>query len=149
MWNDGALILTFQGPKDDKGNAVTPDNAPTVLQIDAMGNVDVTTNAQQELKIDRVAKQILFTNGETSITMTQDGAKISTKSTELDIETTKDCNIKVGGKANINVTDKCILQASEINLNGSMGDILTTKTSPIIDAIYGQPTVGVPTVKAG
>jgi hypothetical protein len=60
-----------------------------------------------------------------------------------------DTEQEVGGDLTINVTGEASINASVIKLNGASGDVVTSTTSPVIDSIYGQPQLGVPTVKAG
>ena len=73
--NDGALKLTFNGPRDDKGVLVN-QNGPTTITVDKVGSITVETNAQQKVHIYRVAKKIRVDNGSTYIDMDQDANKI-------------------------------------------------------------------------
>lgn len=57
--------------------------------------------------------------------------------------------ITVDGDAAFDVTGNAVIDAAEIQLNGPSGDILTNLTDPVVDTIFGTPTVGVPTVKSG
>lgn len=72
----GALLLTFNGPRNDSG-AIAGSNGPTSIEIDASGNIKVSTNAAQSVSIDRTSKKIVVTNGPTSITSDANGDKIS------------------------------------------------------------------------
>lgn len=147
--NDGALKIVFNTPKDNLGSPVSPDRAPTTLQIDSLGNVQVDTNANQQLKMDRVAKTIKVTNGGTSILMDQNSTLIQTDSKDTVINATAACKINTGANTEIKAGGKCTIDAPEINFNGAAGPILTEVTDPIIDYIYGAPTQGVKTVKSG
>lgn len=60
-----------------------------------------------------------------------------------------DANINSSGNTNVTAGGNTVVNASEIQLNGTAGDILTTTTDPLVDLITGVPTVGVPTVKSG
>lgn len=51
--------------------------------------------------------------------------------------------------ADIVTTGNTVIQAATIQLNGSTGKVLTDVTDPVVDTIFGAPTVGVATVKAG
>lgn len=76
---------------------------------------------------------------------------------KTNINTSSDQTETVGGNLTINVTGNAditasgnvVVQGAQINLNGSGGNVLTTKTDMVVDTIFGQPTVGVPTVTAG
>jgi len=60
-----------------------------------------------------------------------------------------DLNATVSGDCNATVTGKLIAKAQEIDLNGNAGSVLTTVTDPVVDTIFGEPTMGVDSVKAG
>jgi|GEM_PF-4601391 len=147
--NDGALKIVFNSPRNDSGAPMKSDAAPTVMNIDNQGNVIVSTNASQELKIDRVAKNITLTNGGTKILMDANSTLIQTDSKDVKINATAKCEITTGADTKIKAGGKVTLDAPEINFNGSAGPVLTELTDPIIDYIYGAPTEGVKTVKAG
>jgi hypothetical protein len=61
----------------------------------------------------------------------------------------KELNAKVEGDAKVEAAGKIEVKGSTIELNGSMGEILTTLTMPVVDMITGTKSVGVPNVKAG
>lgn len=119
---DGSTSLSFNGAKDSDGKLIDSSQGTTTLKIEKDGSFQVD-NSSTQLRLDK--------NG--TITLT---AK-------------KDANIVVQGDANITASGKAIVKASEINLNGAGGQILTTTTDPVIDTIFGIPTTGVPTVKSG
>jgi hypothetical protein len=73
--NEGALAVTFNGPRNDSGDLAN-QNGPTSISITKDGNVSVSTNNQQTVLIDRVAKTIKVTNGPTYINMDQNANKV-------------------------------------------------------------------------
>lgn len=147
--NDGALKIVFNSPRDDSGSPTNAGAAPTTMEIDSSGNVKVATNASQELSIDRVAKTIKLTNGGTTILMDANSTLVQTDAKDVKINASAACKINTGANTEITAGGKVKLDASQIELNGSAGQVLTTLTDPIVDYIYGAPTEGVPTVKAG
>ena len=147
--NDGELIISFNGPKNDKGELIDLSLGPTVVKIDKSGSVNVSTNQNQSISVDRTDKTIKVINGETSYEMKQDGSKVTVKCKDLVFETTKDVIVKADGNANVTAKKDAIVKAKNISLNGDNGKILTTTTSPYVDFITGIPTIGVPNVKAG
>ena len=134
---DGSTSLVFNGATDNDGNITNPSQGPTTLTIETDGSFQV---------------------GHDKITFRLD------KNGDATLDTKKDTNLNVAGKINIIVkgdatvqckelnataSGKAIIKASEINLNGASGSVLTTTTDPVIDLIFGVPTTGVPTVKSG
>lgn len=119
---DGSTSLTFNGATDNYGVPTDPSQGPTTFQIQTDGS---------------------FQFNHSSITI------LAAKSGELTITTSGDANITVGGDCNVNSTGKTSITASEIDLNGGLAEVLTTMSDPVIDSIYGQPTVGFATVKTG
>jgi hypothetical protein len=76
------------------------------------------------------------------------GDDTNTVGGKLTLEVTGDvvincANAKITCSANAEVT------AAEIQLNGTAGDVLTNTTDPVVDTIFGTPTIGVTTVKSG
>lgn len=65
------------------------------------------------------------------------------------VTTTTDKEETVGGNFTIIVAGTASITANQIRLNGTAGDVLTTTTDPVVDTIFGTPTIGVPTVKSG
>jgi len=76
-------------------------------------------------------------------------ADATVEATSAVIQTTGNVVATVGGTAQLAVTGDAEITAATIKLNGSAGQILTTVTDPVVDTIFGVPTVGVPTVKSG
>ena len=68
---------------------------------------------------------------------------------QFEVNAQQKYDLVVGGDCNIVVAGNAKIQAASISLNGTAGQILTTTTDPVVDSIYGQPTVGVPTVTSG
>jgi len=58
-------------------------------------------------------------------------------------------DVTAGGDANVTAGGNIVAKGSQIQLNGSSGQVLTTVTDPVVDLITGAPTMGVPTVLAG
>ena len=130
----------------------------------------------QKVKMDGQANEIMATNqhdsGVNSIRMHPGGLDVAVKGnlTEtIDGNTTRsvtgtrsesitgnqtdnysaDYTINVSGNCNLTAGGNVVVQGSQITLNGSAGQVLTTVTDPVIDLITGAPTTGVPTVLAG
>ena len=120
--NDGSCSLTFKGATDSKGVPTDPSQGVTQFQIQTDGSYQ-------------------FTNSGVTI--------LGSKSGALTITTISDTVINVGGQCSVTSSGKTSITASEIDLNGSGGAVLTTQSQPVIDSIFGEISVGVPTVKAG
>jgi len=110
-----------------------------ILIQDAGGNLIKLDYQNNELKINAVGKMI----------STVGGNQEETISGKLQITVTGDIDISTSGKTTINSSGETVVNGSTIKLNGSTGEVLTNITDPVIDLIYGTPTIGVPTVKAG
>lgn len=98
--NDGSLVITFNGPRDDTGRLVN-QNGPTVFKIDATGNMSMTTNNKQSIVVDRVNGIIDVVNGTTEIKMEQSTSTITTTSDFLVSNVNKDATVNVGGEAKV------------------------------------------------
>lgn len=85
--NDGALKVTFNGPRKDDGGLVDSTLGPTVVEINRQGSVTVSTNAQQSVAVDRVSKTIKITNGTTNINMDQNAEKIQVVAKTVEVGT--------------------------------------------------------------
>jgi len=120
--NDGSCSLIFNGATDSKGVPVDSSQGPTEFQIMTDGS---------------------FQFNHSTITITAD------KSGVLTINTSGDANITVGGDCNLTATGKAVIMGSEIDLNGSEAQVLTDKSMPTIDSIYGEPSIGFSKVKTG
>ena len=58
-------------------------------------------------------------------------------------------SLTVQGNLQAQVTGNATIQAATIKLNGGAGNVLTTETMDVVDSIYGEPSIGVPTVFSG
>lgn len=124
--NDGALVVTFNGPKNDLGELVN-SNGPTQIKIDASGNFSVSTNAQQSVEVNRVNKTITVTNSsEQTIVMEQDGNKITINCKDANINTLGDTVINSTGKTIVNSEDEAIIN-SETMIKLQKGDAVPTE----------------------
>jgi hypothetical protein len=80
--NDGALKVTFNGPRKDDG-ALVNANGPTTINIDKDGNVKLSTNAEQSVVIDRTTGHITVTNGPTQVIMDKGADQIDIKANKI------------------------------------------------------------------
>ncbi len=173
--SSGELTAMFQGAKRDDGTIINPKVQPTILKFNIDGELFLLDNLDQEIKISPKNKTIRIASGDGDvITIDRDKHTISLGSQKIETTSTKDTsltvgatltedvtqdlkqtvggnwNITVSGNAKIDASGTCDIKAAIITLNNAAGgQILTTITSPIVDAIFGAPTVGVPTVTAG
>jgi hypothetical protein len=137
---------------DKDGNySVTSDSGPT-LQVNVSTIVlDDTTG--ESIIIDKEAQTITIAAQTWNVNIAGDAAINVTGDVTLN---GKDINITSTGDTTVNCKDlnvmasgNAVVQAETIQLNGQAGQILTTETDPVVDSIFGIPTVGVPTVSAG
>jgi hypothetical protein len=119
---DGSCTFTFKGATDSDGNPLDSSQGNTVAKIETDGSFQVNHSAA---------------------TFRLDKSGVATLTTSSDV------NINASGACNITSSGKTVVQASEVDLNGSSGQVLTNVTDPIVDTIFGTPTQGVPTVKSG
>lgn len=119
--SDGSTSLTFKGATDNNGS---PTSSP--------GNTEIKIEASGSLQIDHSSATLRLDKG---------GDITITANSNININANAGCNIKSSGKT--------VVTASEIDLNGSSGKVLTDATQPIVDSIFGEPAMGVSTVKAG
>lgn len=152
-WNinkDGELTILVQGPKDSKGEI--QEALGQVIKFNAKGEILMLDRADQELLISPDKEKIVLKSGK------GDSIEIDRASGKISIESTKDQEQTVGANWTVTVKGNALVEATGnvevkgllISLNGqTMGDVLTTITSPVVDTIFGTPSVGVPTVKAG
>jgi len=80
--NDGALKVTFNGPRKDDGSLANK-SGPTVINIDKDGRINVSTNAQQSVVVDRVSGKITITNGPTKIIMDKGADQIDIQANKI------------------------------------------------------------------
>jgi hypothetical protein len=135
---------------DSAGQSLTLDkNSKTVI---IKGNkLNITIEGTANINV----KGAVTLNAESTLTATVKG-KVSL-TTEADAEITA-ANLKATIKGNVDLKCKAAkvnaegdveVKAATIKLNGSMGNVLTTATDPIVDFLTGVPTIGVPTIKGG
>jgi phage gp45-like len=143
---------------------IDPDGTTSLNVGPDKMTLDIAADGTTEINIG-VGKILLTMNPdgtlelttEDSITVTCKKDLTATISGKCNIHTDGDTTIDAGGKVTVNAggdaaikaSGNATVDASAINLNGKAGQILTTATDPIVDAITGIPTVGVPTVSAG
>lgn len=153
-WNinkDGELTILVQGPKDDKGKLAS-DVGTSVLKFNKDGEILMLDPLGQELLISAAKKEVKLSSGDgDTITIDRAAHKISVVAKGDQGQTVgKNWTVNVGGNALIEAKGNVEVKGLLISLNGqTMGDVLTTITSPVVDTIFGSPSVGVPTVKAG
>jgi len=111
-----------------------------------------------DFSIDGNAKKMEFTDHHGNIiSIDQNGVKITDKSANIVEMKAAGITVTVNGKAEINASGdvsvvaggKAEVQGATVELNGSVGQVLTNITDPVIDLITGAPTTGVPIVLAG
>lgn len=83
--NDGELLISFSGPKTDKGKPVDEKIGPTEVTIDKKGNFKIATNEEQSVEIDRVKKKITVTNGEVEIVLDQEKKKVTVSCDDIEV----------------------------------------------------------------
>jgi hypothetical protein len=160
--SDGSTSLVFKGATDNDGEVIDESQGDTTIQIETDGSFQVdhdtitfrmdrsgvvTLNAKDEIDITTDTDLNINVQGDVNITVNGD-ATVNVDG-KADVQIGADANVQVGGDCNLTSSGKTVVQASEINLNGQSGMILTTVTDPVIDTIFGVPTTGVPTVKSG
>lgn len=134
---DGSTSLVFKGATNNSGSAVDPSQGNTTVQIQKDGSFQVDHSTITFL-LNRGGFASLTAKKE--ITLATQGKVLITANGDVDVN----C-----ANANVTSSGKTIISASEIDLNGATGNILTTVTDPVVDLITGVPTQGVPTVKSG
>jgi hypothetical protein len=78
---DGALTVTFNGPRDENG--IAGDNGPTSFTMDGTGGVKIETNSGQSIVVDRSSNTTTITNDDGIVTIRS--GKITVVSPEVDI----------------------------------------------------------------
>jgi hypothetical protein len=126
-----------------------------VKYIDANGNYSVTSDQGPNLQVNTSTIVLDDASGD-KITIDKSAKSITIDCGTWNVNVSGNATIKVTGDvsltaANVDVTaqENAIVKAASIQLNGSSGQVLTTVTDPVIDTIFGEPTMGVPTVVAG
>ena len=161
---------------DKDGNySVTSDGGPNMhVKVD---KIILDDSAGEQIILDKEKKTIFVNCKDFTIEVKQNvtmnvakDSNIAIKgnanvSVEGDATVAVKGNVKVFGKnveatAEQNMKAKCKeleaeasgnakIKAKKIVLNEDMGEVLTTVTDPVVDTIFGVPTKGVKTVKAG
>lgn len=129
--------------EDVAGNMVKLDTLNKSIEINAVENQNNVIGKNYQVVVGGFV-QIQVT-GNVSL----ECADINVQATSAVVETSGNVVATVGGSAQVTVTGDAELTAANIKLNGSAGKILTTTTDPVVDSIFGVPTVGVATVKSG
>ena len=142
--SDGSCALTWKGATDNDGNVIN-DQGQTILQIKPDGSfefnhstVDISANKNGTLTITTKADCVVNASGGVSVTATKDVA------VQCD-----NANVQASGKASVQAGGIVTINGSETDVQGSTGTVLTNVTDPVVDTIFGEPTKGVPTFKAG
>jgi hypothetical protein len=133
--NDGSCSLTFKGATDSKGAPNGQGN--TVFQIKADGSFEFN-HSTVTISAEKSGTLTVTSNKDTNITCAN-----------ANVNASADAKIVAGGECDVTASGNVVIQGSEIHLNGKRGQILTNITDPVIDSIFGEPTMGVPTVKSG
>lgn len=135
---DGSTSLTFNGATDNNGDVIDSSQGTTTVQIAKDGSFSVS-HSTITMNLARSGVITITANGD--INMTSQG--------KINIDNQGDININTQGNANLTASGNVVVQASNIELNGEVGNVLTTETMEVVDTIFGTPSIGVPNVKAG
>lgn len=166
---DGSTTLTFRGATDSQGEPLDDSQGDTTVKIEADGSFQVDHDSVT-FRMDRdgdaslTAKKDINLTAEGNINVVAQG-DVNVTCTNVKVDASGQADITVGGDTNLSVGGNCAakvdgsckvessgktsVKASTIELNGSSGSVLTTATDPVVDTIFGIPTMGVPTVKSG
>jgi len=163
--NAGIKILSYGGAKiilSDEGNnqkilIADFNNESTPLSLDtSTGNrilIDSESDIIEVVDINgnfvALTPDFIFINSPNKKVMINGATSVEITSAKCTITTTGDTSITAGGKVDVTASANATVTAAEIHLNGSAGKVLTTVTDPVVDTIFGTPTQGVATVKAG
>lgn len=113
--------------EDIGGNSIKLDTINKSIEINTDGNQNNVIGGNYQIVV----------TGNVSIQC----ADAHVQASSALVETSGNTVVDAGG--NVQVT------GAQIQLNGSSGQVLTTVTDPVVDTIFGAPTMGVPTVKSG
>lgn len=119
---DGGCTFTFKGATDSDGKVTDSSQGNTVAKIEKDGSFEIN-HSKIAFRLDK--------NGTATLTANSD------------------INVTANGGCNITSSGKTTVRASEVDIQGSKGDVITTNTMPIIDSIFGELSQGVTTFKAG
>lgn len=159
--NDGSTAFTFNGATDNDGEILDDNQGPTVVQIEKDGSFQLD-HSTITFRLDKNGTATLTTEKDVDLNVTgnvnvvaEGNAVVQCKDVSVTasgkgtVDTGANMDVTVGGDCHATVSGKLVAEATEITLNGSTGQVLTNVTDPVIDTIFGIPTMGVPTVKAG
>lgn len=160
--NDGSAKFTFNGATDNDGEIIDDSQGVTTIQVETDGSFQLdhetitfrldrtegtaTLTCNKDVNINATGDVNVVAEGNATVQCVDVSLTASGKGTA---DISADLEVTVGGDCKATVSGKLVAQASEIDLNGSSGMVLTNVTDPVIDLITGAPTMGVPTVKAG
>jgi hypothetical protein len=154
--NRGIRLTTKSGYKihiyDDPGT-----QSEQILLEDSVGDyISIRANTK-EIWIVSQGKAYLYAPSDVLIDST--AATIQMTSAQDTVIKSNNASINLSGQtgvyatsngdAKFQATGPVLIQGSVVHINGSAGNVLTTATDPVVDTIFGAPTVGVPTVTAG
>jgi hypothetical protein len=152
---DGSCSLVFNGPTDNNGDPTnTALPGPTTFQVKPDGSFEFNHSSIDILADQGSGTLTITTKKDCSIQATGNlvvncvDANV-TATGDLVAQVTGKGTISTGGDCNVTAGGKCVIQATETDVQGSTGMVLTTVTDPVVDTIFGEPTEGVPTFKAG
>lgn len=135
--NDGSCSLTFKGATDNQGDPVDSSQGNTTLQIETDGSFQFN-HSTITIRADKGGVLTITAKGDANITC--DNATINSNG---------DTKVVAGGDCDVNASGNVTIAAENIELNGGRGHILTDVTQPVLDSIFGEPSVGIPSVKSG
>lgn len=153
----GSKIILSDEPNAQKIIIGDLNNKSTPLLLDeSSGNVIVIDSETDTITIQdnsgnfvSLANDSIIVNGVTKKVEIMSTISVNITAPECTIQTTGDTNIlQSGGDCNITASGDTTVTATNINLNGSAGHVVTSLTDPI-DLIFGLPQQGLVNVKAG
>lgn len=133
--NDGSFEMTFNGPRDDKGELVGKDG-PTTMKIDTKGNIQISTNNKQTFSIDREKQTISVDCGPTQFVMDGKADKITAKSKTVETLGSKSNRVH-GGKVKISKS-----ATSEPTEPFVLGNVFKEMMDKLLTAIANNQHVG-------
>lgn len=131
---------------DKDGNySITSDSGPNLhVKTD---KIILDDSAGQKVTLDKASKTLTIECNELKVSVVGN-ATVDVKG-NLSATVGGDVKVKATGKASVEAGGDCDVKAKKITLNGQEGEVLTTMTDPVVDTIFGTPTMGVKNVKAG
>jgi len=126
-----------------------------VRYIDKDGNYSVTSDSGPTLQVN-TNKIVLDDSTGESIIIDKEAATLTINAKTWQVNIQGDATIAVTGDTTLTTNKltatcqgKAVIQAESVEVQGSNGQVLTTMTDPVVDSIFGEPTMGVETFKAG